>query len=201
VASVQTSPASQSIFQKLETRTERMSGSGKPRQPSRAARSSDVAHSHHQPTQAPARSSPRRRCSWGETDAHTAGVRFPTKRAACATATLIEYQRLCFVIWDHSISEPFFNGKRYSHLLGERGTFPKLLLTSAPYHDGVQDVVLPRKFRQCHANSGRKTSTSCDCRGSGASSSARSSSITSRRKWATMCFRSCFRSHLSRERA
>lgn len=53
--------------------------------------------------------------------------------AACTTATLLEYQRLCFMIWDHSVSEPFFSGQEHGHADGERGTFPELRLSTALY--------------------------------------------------------------------
>ena len=68
--------------------------------------------------------------------------------AACDAATLIEYQRLCFVIWDHPISEPFFSGEQHRHVLGEQGTFPELRLNPAPYHDGVQYAVVERSIRR-----------------------------------------------------
>ena len=38
--------------------------------------------------------------------------------ANCDTATLLQYQRLCFMICDHPASEPFFNGQEHSHLGG-----------------------------------------------------------------------------------
>jgi hypothetical protein len=54
--------------------------------------------------------------------------------AACNTATLLEYQRLCFMIWNHTVSEPFFIGQEHDHADGERGTFPDLRLSPAWYN-------------------------------------------------------------------
>jgi hypothetical protein len=53
--------------------------------------------------------------------------------AFCTTATLLEYQRLCFMIWDCPVSEPFFSGEEHGHANGERGTFPELRLSAASY--------------------------------------------------------------------
>lgn len=53
--------------------------------------------------------------------------------ADCSKATLLEYQRLCFIIWDHPVSQPFFSGQEHDHAKGERGTFPKLRLSTASY--------------------------------------------------------------------
>jgi hypothetical protein len=72
---------------------------------------------------------------------------FP-RSATCDTATLIEYQRLCSMISDHSVSEPFFSGEQHSDLDGEQGTFPDLLLTAAPCHDGAKNVTLVPNFKQ-----------------------------------------------------
>lgn len=54
--------------------------------------------------------------------------------ADCTMATLLEYQRLCFMIWDQPVSEPFFSGQEHGHADGERGTFPELRLSTASYH-------------------------------------------------------------------
>lgn len=70
---------------------------------------------------------------------------FPA-RAACDTATLLEYQRLCFMIWDRSVSDPFFSGQQHSSLRGEQGTFPKLLLTATSCHNGTRENMLRPKF-------------------------------------------------------
>lgn len=61
--------------------------------------------------------------------------------AACNTDTLLEYQRLCFMLWDHPVSEPFFSGEQHDHSDGEKGTFPELRLSTASYRH------LPRSRR------------------------------------------------------
>lgn len=53
--------------------------------------------------------------------------------ADCSKATLLEYQRLCFMIWERPVSKPFFSGQEHDHARGERGTFPKLRLSKASY--------------------------------------------------------------------
>lgn len=53
--------------------------------------------------------------------------------ADCSQATLLEYQRLCFMIWEQPVSEPFFNGQEHDHAYGEMGTFPELRLSTASY--------------------------------------------------------------------
>ena len=68
---------------------------------------------------------------------------FPA-RAVCDTATLLEYQRLCLMIWDRSISMPFFSAVDNTSMCAmcatNWDTFPKLLLTAASYHDGTREL-------------------------------------------------------------
>jgi hypothetical protein len=55
------------------------------------------------------------------------------RTADCSKATLLEYQRLCFMIWDHADTEPFFGGQEHDHADGEKGTFPRLRLSKTSY--------------------------------------------------------------------
>lgn len=70
----------------------------------------------------------------GEKSIHTLQDYAVPSGATCTTATLLEYQRLCFVIWNHTVSEPFSIGQEHNHANGEKGTFPELRLSTAPYN-------------------------------------------------------------------